>query len=466
MKNLTLLAVDIVAIALAFALGQALRLLGDFAGQPWAVWWWQEGVFRAQTSLLAMLAMLVFLGWRKRHYSQRQPFWDELAGIVGGVGLGIVVDGALMYFNKWQFSRLAFSTQWLSLLLLMPLLRFFAKSLLLKHGWWQMPVSLIGGGPNAAEAWRALCSERLMGMTLSEVLIPAGHPEPDWTTAPARSLDACLSRHNFQGKQIVVALEPDEQDVQDRVLRVLSRSSQELLVVPPARRLPLLGMEPLHVFSHEVLFLRAQNLLQRPLARWLKRSFDIVVSLLLLTLLFPLFLFLYLQVRKSGDTVFFSHARIGQAGKPFPCYKFRTMVPNAAEVLEQLLQSDPGARAEWNREFKLRNDPRITPVGDFLRRTSLDELPQLWNVLRGEMSLVGPRPVIRQELEKYGDDVSYYLQVRPGMTGLWQVSGRNDLDYDTRVALDAWYVRNWSLWNDVVVLLKTVKVVLRREGAY
>lgn len=468
MKNLVLLAVDAIALTLAFCIGQSLRLLGDFAGQPWSAWWQQEGLLRAQTSLIAMLAVLLFLGWRKRHYSQRQPFWDELSGVIAAVWLGFVVDGALMYFNKWQFSRLAFATQWLSLLLILPLLRYAVKAFLLRRGWWQLPISLIGGGPNAADAWRALQSERLMGLTLAEILLPSGQAAPDWAPQVAvHDLDTCMAdNRKFLGQQVVLALEADEQEAQDMALRVLSRSALDVLVVPPARRLPLLGMQPLHVFSHEVLFLRAQNLLQRPLARWTKRGFDIVVSLLLLALLAPAFMILIYKVRQSRGPAFFGHTRIGKTGQPFPCYKFRTMVTNSAEVLEDLLRHDAEARAEWEREFKLKNDPRITTIGDFLRRSSLDELPQLWNVLLGQMSLVGPRPVVQGELEKYRDDVSYYLQVRPGMTGLWQVSGRNDVDYDTRVALDAWYVRNWSLWNDIIILLKTVRVVLGRDGAY
>jgi len=271
---------------------------------------------------------------------------------------------------------------------------------------------------------------------------------------------------NIQGKQVVVALEANEQEAQDRVLRALSRSALNVIVVPPARRLPLLGMETLHVFSHEVLFLRAQNLLSRPLAMILKRSFDVLVSTLLLILLSPLFIVLVARIKKGGGSAFFGHQRIGVNGDTFPCYKFRTMVQNSSEVLEKLLRENPAAREEWEREFKLRDDPRITGIGQLLRRTSLDELPQLWNVLRGEMSLVGPRPVVCDELKLYGEDVSYYLQVRPGMTGLWQVSGRNDVDYETRVALDAWYVRNWSLWTDIVILFKTVRVVLARDGAY
>ena len=142
------------------------------------------------------------------------------------------------------------------------------------------------------------------------------------------------------------------------------------------------------------------------------------------------------------------------------------MISTSSEVLARLLAEDPEARAEWERDHKLRNDPRITPVGRFLRRTSLDELPQLLNVLRGEMSLVGPRPVVMDELDRYGEARIYYLQVRPGLTGLWQISGRNDVDYGRRVSLDTWYVRNWTLWYDLVILFKTALVVPSRGGAY
>ncbi|HGU1916798.1 TPA: sugar transferase, partial [Escherichia coli] len=146
--------------------------------------------------------------------------------------------------------------------------------------------------------------------------------------------------------------------------------------------------------------------------------------------------------------------------------KFRSMVTNSKEVLENLLLNDPVSKMEWDATFKLKNDPRVTKIGAFLRRTSLDELPQLFNVLKGEMSLVGPRPIIDEELERYNDEVEYYLLSKPGMTGLWQVSGRSDVDYETRVYLDTWYVKNWSMWNDLVILFKTVNVVLRRDGAY
>ena len=142
------------------------------------------------------------------------------------------------------------------------------------------------------------------------------------------------------------------------------------------------------------------------------------------------------------------------------------MVLDAEQRLEAILQENPALKSQWDKEHKLKADPRISKLGHFLRRTSLDELPQLFNVLKSEMSLVGPRPIVQEELQKYGLEKSYYLMVRPGMTGLWQVSGRNDVDYETRVYLDVWYVKNWSLWYDLALLFKTVKVVMSRSGAY
>ena len=208
------------------------------------------------------------------------------------------------------------------------------------------------------------------------------------------------------------------------------------------------------------------NQLSKPSLRASKRLFDIVGSAFLLLLLSPLFAYVAYKVSRDGGSAFFGHVRVGQDGRKFKCYKFRSMVANAQEVLKDLLERDPVARAEWEKDFKLKNDPRINQIGHFLRRTSLDELPQLWNVLKGEMSLVGPRPVVHAELERYGDDVVYYLMTKPGLTGLWQVSGRNDVDYATRVYFDTWYVKNWSLWTDIVILFKTISVVVARRGAY
>jgi len=201
---------------------------------------------------------------------------------------------------------------------------------------------------------------------------------------------------------------------------------------------------------------------------WLvaKRAMDIFGSLALLLVLAPLFLILSGLTRISGGPVFFSQQRIGKNGLPFNCFKFRTMIPKAEQALVTLLENRPDLLKEWQQTCKLRDDPRVTRIGAFMRRTSLDELPQLFNVLFGEMSLVGPRPIVEDELRFYARAARWYLAARPGMTGLWQISGRSDTGYRRRIALDTYYVRNQRLLLDVLILLKTIGVVARGSGAY
>ncbi|HUD32388.1 MAG TPA: sugar transferase [Variovorax sp.] len=191
-----------------------------------------------------------------------------------------------------------------------------------------------------------------------------------------------------------------------------------------------------------------------------------LLALVLLVVLAPMLLIVMALVwRADGTPILFSHYRVGKDGRLFRCLKFRSMRRDADEALAELLERDPDAATQWRRDHKLSHDPRVTAVGDFLRRTSLDELPQLLNVLRGDMRLVGPRPVTVAELDRYGSSRWHYVSVEPGMTGLWQVSGRNDTSYDERVALDRRYIENPSMVADMAILLRTVKVVLFREGA-
>ncbi len=197
-----------------------------------------------------------------------------------------------------------------------------------------------------------------------------------------------------------------------------------------------------------------------------KRLLDVTGSVVIGLVFSPLIAIIAIRMSLEDGPIIFRHSRVGQGGKSFDCLKFRTMAPNAEQILQELLARDPDANAEWLRNHKLRNDPRVTRIGRFLRRTSLDELPQLWNVLRGEMSLVGPRPIVREEMLRYGRHLPTYLTAKPGVTGLWQVTGRNDTDYRRRVVMDAYYVRKCGLLLDLHILLKTIRVVLRGRGAY
>jgi len=220
----------------------------------------------------------------------------------------------------------------------------------------------------------------------------------------------------------------------------------------------LFGFSSLWVSARDLggvlgLEVRQQLLLRGP--RVVKRAMDVVGSLFGGLLLSPLLLLLALLIKlDSPGPVFYGHERIGQGGRRFKAWKFRSMVKDADQVLEDYLSEHPELREEWERDRKLKNDPRITRIGRILRRTSLDELPQLWNVFKGEMSLVGPRPIVQEELAKYGELSVFYLKVKPGMTGLWQVSGRSDTSYRERVELDVYYVRNWSVWLDLYILAR------------
>ena len=199
----------------------------------------------------------------------------------------------------------------------------------------------------------------------------------------------------------------------------------------------------------------------------LTTAMNMAVALLAIVFLLPIMLFVALAVyAQDGGPILFAHRRIGLNGRTFYCLKFRSMAVDAEERLAALLASDPAARTEWERDHKLRNDPRVTALGAFLRKTSLDELPQLFNVLRGEMSLVGPRPIVEAEVAKYGRRFGAYCTVKPGITGLWQVSGRNDTGYRTRIALDCVYAKRRSLGLDAYIIAATVPAVLLRKGSY
>jgi exopolysaccharide production protein ExoY len=201
---------------------------------------------------------------------------------------------------------------------------------------------------------------------------------------------------------------------------------------------------------------------QSPVGGRIKRLFDIAIATLALIALSPLMLAVALLIKLTmGGPVLFAHRRIGLNGKPFPCYKFRTMVNDAEERLSRYLAQDPHIAREWSEARKLEHDPRVTMLGRVLRKSSLDELPQLVNVLRGDMSCVGPRPVVAAELERYGASVTDYLSTRPGLTGLWQISGRNSVSYATRVALDSAYTRNWSVLLDLAIVVRTIPALLK-----
>ncbi len=423
---------------------------------------------RFLTHVMLGILCIVWFWIRLRHYTYRKPFWFELKEILRTLLIFAILDLALVAFSKWQFSRQVWLLTWSSALILVPLARAITKRMLNKLGMWKKHTIIIGSGKNAHDAYAALQSEEVLGFAICAFFssnekcgnVLLGKPvifdeEELWKQCDPEST------------QFIVALEFDENILRDEWLKKLTKHNcRSISVIPTLRGVPLYGTDMSFIFSHEVMILRVNNNLAKRTSRFLKRMFDIIGSAAIIILLSPILIMLTFLVSKDGGCAIYGHERIGRNGVKFKCLKFRSMITNSQEVLQHLLETNVEARIEWDKDFKLKNDPRVTRVGQFIRKTSLDELPQLFNVLKGEMSLVGPRPVIEKELERYAGDVDYYLMAKPGMTGLWQVSGRNDVDYDTRVYFDAWYVKNWSLWNDIAILFKTINVVLKRDGAY
>lgn len=465
-----LLAADLLAVALALAL--ALILLSIFRheriGGDFSVWWRVEGETQSLAFvLLGLYSCLRF--WGLGHYELRLPFWDELRSILkvlSGAGLLNVLVVVLLHGS---LSRFLWPISWALVLCFIPLIRGLVRRCLMHADLWNLPVVILGEGTNAMAAWRALNSEARLGFAVQFfVRLHGGAPS---TELPVTSMEmdekqllAWLDEH--AGTQVVIALEAGEMERHAPLVERLALSRRDLFLVPPVSGLPLVGLVPRHFFRQEVLMLAVRNNLGSFPRRVLKRGFDVLGALAGLLILAPLFAILIWRIRRDGGMALFGQQRVGRGGRAFNCLKFRSMVPDSTRVLAQLLQCDAKIMDEWRTSHKLKQDPRVTSVGRFLRSSSLDELPQLWNVLRGDMSLVGPRPVVEEELLLYGDKADLYQQVRPGMSGLWQVSGRNDTSYAERVALDAWYIKNWSLWYDIAIICKTVGVVLSRKGVY
>ncbi|TCW32953.1 undecaprenyl-phosphate galactose phosphotransferase WbaP [Gulbenkiania mobilis] len=462
----TLFGADLLAWTTAFCLGLlALSLHPHFSELDMERWWQAIGL-RQMVGFGGFALVGCILFWRSGHYHERQPFWAETGEVMRTTSILALLYGVFVLVMNLPLSRTVWLAGFLSVLALVPLMRMAARAALCARGHWAIPAVVIGTGPAARSCQRALDGETQLGYRVhafieSDLAAPGHSPVPGvpllhWPHDSVETLAGLL-----RGYHIIYALEPESVPAHPGWLETLSQQFLNLHVVPPVSELPLVSMRPQVFFSHDVLMLRARNNLLDAQAQRFKRLFDIVSSVLLLALALPLLLVIALLIRLEGGPALFGQPRIGREGQLFTCLKFRTMRVDAEAALERLLATDAQAAAEWEAYRKLRNDPRITRVGAFLRKTSLDELPQLFNVLLGEMSLVGPRPRLPDEPACF-----YYKAVRPGLTGLWQVSGRNLLSYEDRISLDVWYVRNWNLWYDIAILFKTVKVVLFREGAY
>ncbi|MEK0086001.1 exopolysaccharide biosynthesis polyprenyl glycosylphosphotransferase [Benzoatithermus flavus] len=395
----------------------------------------------------------------KGHYGARQSFATEAQQLLTGVGIAALIDGYLQFALKVQPSRIWLSSTWLFAGGLLVLARVALKHALFRLGPWRCPTVLIGSPTAMDEVARLLGHDPYVGQVITRRL-PVGQ---------GLDLERELARLVASGacRYVLIAFD----DTQVRATQEAARLVDERLrlphgIVPALRDVSIKDMELHKFFGHDLVVLSNRRAGAVGSKLVYKRVFDLVGASLLLLFLSPLMLLVALLVRLDGGPALYGSPRIGREGRVFRALKFRSMVPNADQVLRELLARDPARRREWEESFKLAQDPRITPIGRFIRKTSIDELPQLLNVLKGEMSLVGPRPLLLDEREQYtGRAFELYRQVTPGLTGMWQVSGRDDLEYYRRIELNNWYIKNWSPWVDLVILCKTLLVVVKGSGA-
>ncbi|HLK48484.1 MAG TPA: undecaprenyl-phosphate galactose phosphotransferase WbaP [Bryobacteraceae bacterium] len=393
----------------------------------------------------------------------------EIRAVAAATTTVYLILGVLTFMLRVseEYSRIVFIVAWLMSMALVPPARMILRRCFCHKSWWGYRTLVLIRDRKGEEVLRTLERHSELGLRVTAVLQYEPSPEKfdhaapvfqGWEKAPILAshygiTHAILAVPGFSAQQL------------RRVLDSHARPFSHLFVIPDLEGLSSLGIGSLDL-GH-VLALEVSNRLLLSSAATIKRLIDLLVSVTLGIALLPVILFIALLIKlESRGPVFYGHLRIGRHEDHFKVWKFRSMVVDADAVLGSYLKERPELKEEWMRGRKLRNDPRMTRVGRFLRRTSLDELPQLWNVVKGEMSLVGPRPIVPEEIPAYDHEFGLYAQVLPGITGLWQVSGRNDTTYQERVALDTYYVRNWSPWLDVYILARTVQAVCGCRGAY
>ena len=355
--------------------------------------------------------------------------------------------------------------QWGLILILALLVRYGLRSLLIRGGQYGRSISVIGAGQTAALTIAHLKSNPAYG--LNPVVAYDDNPALHGTLLEGvpivGTLDDALNAPRTA--QALISIPGARAEVQQRVVNSVYAAYPFTWVVPDLFGVPNQALQPHNIGS--IASLEIKNNLRSVQARVIKRVLDLVLSLIGLILISPILLVIALLIRLDSEgPAIYKAERLGRDGKTFPCYKFRSMYQNGEQRLVELLATDSDRRAEYEKYHKLRDDPRVTRIGAFLRKTSLDELPQLLNVVLGQMSLVGPRPYLPREQPKMGNAAREILLINPGMTGYWQVNERSESTFERRLDMDRFYIANWSPWLDIIILFKTVRVVLISKGAY
>lgn len=432
LNRIILILIDTLTIALAIVGAFTLRQWCDCFEHP------APADLKNYLGFTLIYAVILILFYIEGIYTKRYDFWQELERLTKGLFLAAILVLALLTMTKQaeSYSRFILSVTFILLTLMLPFQKYLIKRLLFKIGSWQHTAALIGTDPFFEKH-----------VFINPYL---GYIKTD----------------NLEAKTLFISSSKSADKLETILHQALLRR-QEVIFIPLVKNFDFSDAHIVHLFNARTNLIIVENNLINKTNRFLKIIFDYILALLLLPLLLLVIGIIALLIKREEPhcSVFFTQKRMGQNGEPFDCYKFRSMRENGDLILNTYLMEHPEEITNYEIYHKYDNDPRITEIGHFLRKTSLDELPQILNVLCGEMSLIGPRPYMFNERQDMGNHANIVLAVKPGITGLWQVSGRSDIDFMSRVDLDMWYVRNWSVWNDIIILIKTVQVVLFRQGA-
>lgn len=429
--------------------------LAGFAG----VWW--------------ILPVWIFFFYYEGLYTRRFSFWDEIRILLKAIFLSTIGIFTIVSLGKIsdQISRTVIVLMGMTAVVLLPVTRMCLKKMLRRFGLLKRRVLVLGAGKTGRLIANALVREPNYGYEVVGFVDddPAKFGKKIEGVKIHKGVNRAVKYiKRCHIEDLFIAMPGAGKERLQGLINNLQHKVENILFVPDVFGIAVLGTSLQHFFQEEAFAFEMKNNLSRPVNIFIKKVFDVLLSILILPLLLVLLLLFAILIKiDSKGPVIFTQDRVGKKGKIFKCFKFRTMQVNAERMLPEFFKKNPYAEEEWVRYWKLKDDPRVTRVGKFLRATSLDELPQIFNVLKGEMSLVGPRPVTQIEIDEYYREMAgLCFSVPPGITGLWQVSGRNHESYDHRIALDSWYVRNWNVWLDIIILLKTIRIVIKQEGAY
>lgn len=418
---------------------------------------------------MAMVWVAVFA--YERLYTRRFPFWEEVKVLLKSATISSFFIMIMIFVSRKQivFSRTVVILAWLLSLFMFPFCRFFIKSLLVKFNLWKKKLIILGVMQTSLIALESVKKNKTIGYEVIGFL--DDDPEKIGkkfggvdVLGPISSLESIA--RTFGSKDIMISIPHLPREKLKELLLKCESICESLWLIPRTGDFITEGVE-INVLG-DVIALNIKRNLRKPWNILIKNLFDIIITVLLLVILLPLISIIAIAIKlDSKGPLFFIQKRLGKRKKQFSVYKFRSMFIDGDKYLAEYLDKNPAAKQEWEKYKKLKKfDPRVTRVGRIIRKYSLDELPQLYNVIRREMSLVGPRPYLLEELE--GKDIfkNTISRVKPGITGLWQISGRSELPFEKRISLDEYYVRNWSIWLDIMILLKTVKIFFSSKGAY